>query len=192
MVHLAEVRYVTTHLPVLQGLRLVPLGLLCSAVGLEGFVNSGRHSAPTVLGGLSLGLALIVVAIATDALSRHYQRTVGQVNPAPQKWWVPTGPARWVLAYWLLRLLDGPRAVVPLALLIPPALVLHLALSHAARRRHYLLALPPLMAVFALAAQGATTEVLEPAIWSSLGWTLIVGGVGDHMVLRAMLSPPAG
>ena len=111
MVHLAEVRYVTTHLPVLQGLRLTPLGMLCGGWALRASLT------------LTLGPTFPwrpPTGVSANCRCSHDQRPVAPL-PADRwpgerctaEWWVPTGPAGWLLAYWLLRLrwTDTGRAV---------------------------------------------------------------------------------
>lgn len=190
---LDRVRYVTTNFNYLQGLVMMPVGLIFLAVAaMEAGWLQTRGWASIVGFGLALVLAW--------AAHQYYNRKFGRVKTVSA---IPRNPnwaaiiAVWTLGLGLLigaHLLDG--------WLHPPVILFGLTMAaltfayYWPRRSfatHYL-AIAGIIAVislFPVLGVDATNPVFQPSIFSLiiLGLFFAVGGLFDHLLLARTLKP---
>jgi hypothetical protein len=116
MKDLNQVRMITLNFPFLQGLKLVPLGLLLAGVSLWANAGSGPRR-DLFLPVLGMGLA----ALAYGLISRYYARNFGVVKPAraqrrSQLWRGLAGGAAGLAAFWLDVTFKFPLSFIGLVL----------------------------------------------------------------------------
>jgi hypothetical protein len=184
--HLERVRWVIRHLAQLQGLRLIPLGVVFVAsaawrAGLQGWLPSGISTRTAFMVGLA-------GAVATSfSIQRWYQRHFGLARPR-SSWRDMTGLL--LLTAGLIAstsIGEHLRAVSLPGLFVGFALLSTLIASEG-RRWHY----GPVAAswfLFSIAAPmtlgPSTRDVLLDGL---IGLSVIVCGLGDHRLLVSTLA----
>ena len=192
MGNLATIRYVTEHYPRLQGLRLVPLGvlfLLSAAWRLHWF------SLPTsVFHPRDWFLVGFVIAIAASfAIRTRYERTLGHIEPLPGRSGFVTLMSIFVgfmLLGWIQQSFRWPVSI-PIPVVFVALCLAYTGVVHGRLRKHYIL-----VAVAALAVAGinilGVPDAIRPVFFDLMvGGGLILAGIGDDFVLRHTLQPPA-
>jgi hypothetical protein len=188
-----RLRYVAGHYRELQGLILVPFGLIFLVPGLVsgGWGAQGEMWRwPTIVG------ALLLSWLA----SLYYQRAVGRVWPAIQSGgsygWLMfmIGAALalgWFAGPWFDALLQPPISVT--ALTVSGVLLVPYVAARGRYRKHYLyLALLYLaIALLPLTGQVSSEQLVTNAQLFGLlyGLPWIVAGLGDHLFLMRSLKP---
>lgn len=186
------VRYVTTHYPRLQGLRLVPLGVpfLLSAAWRAGWLAwwPGAQGRGATLWFLALLACGIVVSFPIRA---WYERQFGTVHARRRdSGLVPLLAFAGLvgLAAWY-QLRFTPPLVLPL--LAVGVILATIGLRDREIRPHYI-AVGVAWGLYAC-GQALGVPVSTRAILFDLlvGVGLIVAGIGDHLVLASVLTPTA-
>jgi hypothetical protein len=197
---LARIRYVTTHYGGLQGLRLVPLGVVLL---LATPLYAGWHfaqSGPL----LALWLLPLVVGVGLQWLvGAYYTRTFGRVHPIHRttRGW-RASPLYWLVLLAALVLADhirSPRLMLVVFCLLGMAsagLLLHRGGSLRLRVHWVVLTTlvaavnVPLVILLPLLRSDPWTDYTLFALWvASASLCLIVGGLLDHRVLLRALRP---
>jgi hypothetical protein len=185
---LKRVWYVTSRYPQLQGLRLVPLALvfLLSACWRAGLLRlPGDHTpyGPEVW--FSSGVA---IAVMLSYLARAwYAKRVGAIGQRyVQNAAIPiiatcalvgAASAVQLALAWHVSL---PTAAVGMVLLV-------IGVRHYGYRGHYVLAAALLTLVSVLPLMHVPQDVLGVAFDATLGVTLLIAAVGDHLLLMTTL-----
>jgi hypothetical protein len=185
---LRRVGYVTSRYPQLQGLRLVPLAVVfllsaCWRAGLLRLPGDHTHYGPEVW--FSSG---VVIAVMLSYLARAwYARHVGAIGQRyVQNAAIPIvatcaliGAASAVqLAFaWHVSL---PIAAVAMVLFV-------IGVRHYGYRGHYVLAAALLALLSVLPLTRAPANLLAAAFDATIGVTLLIAAVGDHVLLMTTL-----
>jgi hypothetical protein len=184
------VRYVTAHYAQLQGLRLVPLGVvfLGMAAWRDGlalpFVDPAW--APRIA-----ALALIAALLAGLAIGAGYRRRFGAVQPLNAFAGAPALMAAVVIALALGAVQDLIPWGVSLPLAFVGAVLAYTGLVHNGLRKHYLWVAVPCLLLANARTFGIPVDTLSVMLDLLIGGGLLVAGIGDHMVLRRVLTPPS-
>jgi hypothetical protein len=190
---LNRLRYVAGHYRDLQGLSLVPFGLIFLA---PGFIPGGWGQQ----GETWLWLTIIGALLLSWLASIYYQRVVGRAWPALRT----GGSYRWLaimicgallLGYfaapWFDSRVDPPFSVT--ALVMAGVLLIPFVSARGRYRHHYLVLALLYVAVALLPLTGLVTTaqlVSEPLLFGLLyGLPWIIGGLGDHIFLMRSLKP---
>ncbi|HUP28460.1 MAG TPA: hypothetical protein VM409_08500, partial [Chloroflexia bacterium] len=194
---LERVRYVTTNYNYLQGLKMVPIGLVFLALAA---FQGGWLPAPNV-GSAALNITGIGLAfVLAWAANLYYSRTFGRVLPAPI---IPRNP-NWaaIIGVWTagLALLLGTILLdalfhLPVILfgLVMSALIVAYYWPRRSFAAHYLAIAGIIAAISVFPAFGVNRD--NPAFSSyifsslSLGLIFVVGGLFDHILLANTLKP---
>lgn len=191
--HLERLRYVAGHYRELQGLTLVPFGLIFLAPGLlpDGWGQQGETARwLTIVGALLLSWLASV----------YYQHVVGRTWPALRT----GGSYRWLaimicgallLGYFAAPWFDG-RVNPPIsvtAAVMAGLLLIPFISARGRYRRHYLFLALLYVVVALLPLTGLVTSaqlVKDPLLFGLLyGLPWIIGGLGDHIFLMRSLKP---
>ncbi len=181
-----RMHYVTEHYHQLQGLRLLPLG---AAVLLS--VPAGHGAAWFGLSPAAMCLLLLAAAVvASFPIARYYERQYGR---ARFPWW-PAGTgtllASAAAVLGLAWLQDVRPVPVSLPLLFVSVVLARVGLAAGRLRVHYLW----IAAVFAAAAilplAGVPPALRGVTFDCLVGGALIVAALGDHRVLRRVMTIP--
>ena len=187
----AHVRYVVEHYPQLQGLRLVPLGLVFLATAAWRAGHLGWLPG-TSNGGIRLWfLAALGLAIALSYMaSAYYRRLFGELSLAPYRSGGPRLLAFGSAVFLSLVLQDALRLPFSLPLLVVGILTAYVGLNGGGLRQHYLviavacgLVASPLGGSLLMRTHPFTRDLL-------LAGGLLVAGIGDHLVLQRILRAP--
>lgn len=192
-IQLDRLRYVAGHYRDLQGLALVPFGLVFLA---PGFIPNGWGQQGETWRWLMIAGALLLSWLATI----YYQRAVGRAWPALRT----GGSYRWLAimiggallfgyfaAPWYDGLVNPPISVT--ALVMAGLLLIPFVAARGRYRHHYLYLALLYVAVALLPLTGLVTSaqlVKDPFLFGLLyGLPWIVGGLGDHIFLVRTLKP---
>ena len=184
-------RFVTARYPQLQGLRLLPLAIVffASALWRAGAIDLPAEQWPhTPQVWFSGGLA---AAIATSfVIRRWYTRTLGAIGQRPvYSGAIPilatTGIA--VLASWF-QISRGWH--VPLGAIVVGSVLLAVGLRGYRWRSHYVAAGAAVLIYALLAGSGWAVHSLDAGFDAVIGLTLLIVGIGDHILLTNTLRPP--
>jgi hypothetical protein len=192
-IHLDRLRYVAGHYRELQGLSLVPFGLIFLA---PGFIPGGWGQQ----GETWRWLAIIGAVWLSWLASMYYQRVVGRAWPALRT----GGSYRWLaimiggallLGYfaapWYDGLVNPPISVT--AFVMAGLLLIPFVAARGRYRHHYLYLALLYVAVALLPLTGLVTSaqlVEDPWLFSVFyGLPWIIGGLGDHIFLMRSLKP---
>ena len=192
MTDFGKLRFVTEHYAQLQGLRLVPLGLLF--LGLAGWQNDQFAWLPasdTDRGARWFVCGLVMAIIGAYVIGGWYGRQFGSVQPRPFRTGGPSLLANAAVVGVLMVVHSFVRPPVSLPLLYIGLVLAYTGIVQNGVRRHYLF-----IAVFCLLFANIqrfnvpyqTGKVLLNLL---IGGGLIVAGVGDHLVLQRTLHPPS-
>jgi hypothetical protein len=187
---LHRLRYVTARYHHLQGLRLIPLALLflISAAWRDGLLRwvPGTAGEGARVWFLGLGVTALALSIAAG---RYYRRRFGNVQPA-----APFAGAFSFSVFAALLVLaftypDSADSLIPVPTLILAIAIGYAGLSGGRIRPHYL-AVALLVAIFAcLGVFSVPFHTRDVLLDQLTGVSLIVIGVGDHLLLRRTLVP---
>lgn len=185
-------RFVTARYPQLQGLRLVPLALVffasalwrAGAIELPAEASQNNHEI-WFCGGLAM--AILVSFVIRD----RYRHTIGSVGQhATHNAAIPivatTGIA--AAAAWL-QVSRGWH--VPLATVVVGSVLAAIGVREYRWRPHYVAAGAALLGYAVLPLTGVGLHVLDAAFDGTIGLTLLIAGIGDHVLLTSTLRPPA-
>lgn len=188
MTDLRHLRYVTERYAQLQGLRLIPLSIpfLASSLWRDGqlaWVPGTSGVGPRIW-----FLALLAVAVGLSfAAKAYYRRTFGDVSPA-------INVTAALAASVFVGLLIVAGALQADTSVSAPALIVALGLGYVGlaggkMRWHYFV-VAILVALFAvLGALGVPFHTRNVLCDQLIALSLIVIGLGDHLLLRRTLAP---
>lgn len=190
MADLMTLRYVAEHYAQMQGLRLVPLGLvfLALAAWRDGqlFPSAAR---PSVL--RMFGLAVILALLAALVIGAWYRRRFGVVHPLKVAAGAPALVATFAVAVVLIAVQDAIDAPFSLSLTFVAAALAYTGVAHRGLRKHYLWIAVPCLLLANAAAFGVDSVTSQVMLDLLIGGGLLVAGIGDHLVLRRVLQPPS-
>lgn len=188
---LDRVRYVTSRYPQLQGLRLVPLALLfvlsaCWRAGLLRLRSDHTQYGPQVwfFSGLVLAIALSFLAKAwygshVGAVGQRYVQNAA--IPIVATCAVVGAASAVQLAFaWHVSL---PIAAVGVVLFV-------VGVRHYGYRRHYVLAAALLILLSVLRLTDLPQDALGVGFDATMGATILITAVGDHILLTTTLRGP--
>jgi hypothetical protein len=189
-----KIRFVTANYQQLQGLRLVPLGLvmglwaLCDVLRfLEGAGVPARDRA-TVLTRIGLACWLgLILALAAPVYYRHRYGSVDPIDRHTRNRWITAA----VIGFFVLGGMgSNPEWPVSLQMLLV-SVALFITVWHDGRvRAHYLAPAFVGLAASFLPVLDAAPADLKIALFGLGGLTLIGCGIGDHMLLTRTLAKP--
>ena len=183
----ATTRYLAANYPHLQGLRLVPVGLvfLASALWRAASASPALFGQPARL----WFVVAMVLALAADyPIASVYRRRYGHIRFRLRRHVasVLVGALLVVGALWWPGILEPPVSW-PIAAI--GGLLISIAIRSHGLRIHYA-ALGGLWLLLAIGpGLPLPTQFLDVALDALIALTLIVGGVGDHFVLVRAMSP---
>jgi len=190
---LRRVGYVTSRYPQLQGLRLVPLAVVfllsaCWRAGLLRLPGDHTHSGPEVWFASGVVIAVLLSYLARAWYGRHVgaigQRYVQNAAIPIIATCALIGAASAVqLAFaWRVSL---PIAAVGLVLFV-------IGVRHYGYRGHYVLAAALLTLLSVLPLAHVPADILPAAFDATVGATLLITAVGDHVLLMTTLRGGTG
>jgi hypothetical protein len=186
----ARVRYLTEHYAQLQGLRLVPLGLVFIGVAvwhggglrwLPGSAQGGIHSWFVV--------AFAAAIVAAYVIGARYRRRFGSIRLRP----FAGGP--WHLGVLValglgLALQDTFRWPLSLPLLVVGAALGYIGVVRQGLRRHYLWIAAACVLFSNISNFGLPVRTQQVMFDLLIAGGLIAAGIGDHLVLIKTLQAP--
>jgi hypothetical protein len=186
MLDVQKIRYVTSHYPQLQGLRLAPLGavFIFSAVWRAGWLSSSPGATPR--GAARCFLVLLAVAlVASFPIQAWYQRRFGVVRlNSVENGTLALGTFA-VMLIGLLWVEERIQSPVPLAgCLVAAALASIGAGARWLRPQYVVIAAACLIVRWLRPSDGPGGEILADLV---VGIGLLVAGIGDHVVLTRAL-----
>ena len=190
MDQLQRVHFVVKRYPHLQGLRLLPIGLVFVASGLwqAGYFRWWPGAADAA-GQWWFAGAFVVALVAAVALGRYYRARFGSVDPLPN---VPAFlsavgfGAMVVGAVWLQTALDSPISV---PLLFVAAALMFVGLTGGYVRVHYVVVGTACLLLATMGVFGVPLQTRLVLLDYVIGGGLIAVGIGDHLLLRNTLEP---
>ena len=188
---LRTISYLTANYAHLQGLRLVPLGLLfvASAAWRAGWLPWPPAGADHVAGRWFAG-AFVTCLLVGLGLGRYYRAKFGAVRPLPSRFHAPPLIIVFLAFVLLVSIQDAVAWRFPLPLVFLGAMLVVLGLAAGGLRKHYIAIGVAFITLPSLAVFGGSVDVGQALFDLLIGLGLIVGGVGDHLVLRQTLQPP--
>jgi hypothetical protein len=188
----AKLRFITEHYARLQGLRLIPLGILflCLAAWRGGLLPAlptydSDVAARWFVGGL---VGAVGAAYATGA---WYARRFGTVEPHRFRTGGPSLLANAAIVGSLMVLHDFLRPPVSLPMLYVGVVCAYTGVVQGGVRKHYLL-IAAACVVFAFIQRFHVDHETGRTLLNLLvGSGLVVAGIGDHLLLRRTLRPPS-
>lgn len=191
MANLPTIHYVTGHFRELQGLRALPLGLLGVSVAAWRMGWLLPQGAWALRSEVWFFVGLSAVGLITLALNRWYEERYGQVEPLPVN-----GEAK-VFIGLLMAMTVGSSVhellpgVVPVRVDAVIAATAFLWLAHCSgwRRRHFVVVAAGFLCLSLWDRAGLPPEHWLAARDFTWGLALLVGGIGDHLLLRQVLTP---
>ena len=187
----ARVRYIVQHYPQLQGLRLVPLGLVFVAIGVwhDGQLYWLPGSAD---GGIRLWLlaALAAAVLASYAIGAYYRRAFGELSFAPYRSGGPRLLAIGLVVFLSLVLQDAFEWRISLPLIVVGILLAHVGVVQRRMRQHYLWLAAACLIMANIDSFGVPVRTQRVMLDLLIGGGLLVAGIGDHLVLRKALRAP--
>jgi hypothetical protein len=189
MQDLNRVRLVTSHFHVMQGLRMVPIGvfLIAQSAGWLGRQGDCTLTLPSLIGAIVLYVFIGV----------YYRRSFGQVERPPQarqREWL-YGLASLLVFYalvWVDSVLNLPVSLV--GLLLAGGLLGAYLRTGLGFRKHYavsaaLLALVSLLPALGLLPRFSLFGPDSTPLTITLGAIVVLSGVFDHLLLVRTLKP---
>ncbi len=185
-----SIRFVTSRYDRMQGLRLLPLGVLFLAASLwrAGWlwwlpISDGAGAVAWFWTGLALAVGVSLVTRA------YYRRRFGR---ADVPLWRGGGPSFvglcvvFLATVWLQEVFASPVSL--------PVVFIGVALGYVGivhRSRAHYLPTAALCLVFAvLPVVGVSVALRDVLLDAVIGVVLVVAGIGDHLVLTRTLRPP--
>ena len=186
-----QIRFVTANYHQLQGLRLVPLGLLLVLLGM---LDNGLL--PPAFGAARaryltwIGLAFTLLVALTVLAPLIYRLRYGSVDPVARGWrnaWITAAVAGVLVLGRLDTLVQWP---VRTSLFLVSA-SLFITVWHDGRMRaHYLGPAVAWLAVSFLPTLNMSPAATRLTVLGLGGLTLIVCGIGDHLLVTRTLATP--
>ena len=191
---LRTISYLTANYAHLQGLRLVPLGLLflASAAWRAGWLP-WPPDGPGHVAGRWFAVGFLACLLAGLGLGRYYRTQFGTVRPLPSPFHAPPLLIVFLAFVLLVSIQDTQDTAAwrfPLPLVFLGAMLSVPGLAAAGLRNHYIAIAVAFMAWPSLAIVGVSLQGQQVLLDLLIGLGLIVGGVGDHLILRHLLQPP--
>jgi hypothetical protein len=193
MVHddVLRTRFVTARYPQLQGLRLLPLAIVffASALWRAGAIAlpvGHSQQAPEIwfAGGLAAAIGVSFV------IRRWYNRTLGAIGQrAAHSGAIPIVATTGVAAAgtWL-QVSRGWH--LPLAAIIVGGALVAVGAREYRWRPHYVAAGAAVLIYAVLPASGLPAHLLDATFDGVIALTLLIVGIGDHILLTNTLRPP--
>lgn len=190
MVHVRSVRYVTENYAQLQGLRLVPLGLvfLISAAWRIGWLR--RWPGATGPGATYWFVAMTALALlASFPIRSWYHRRFGVVRPRPFENGAITLITFTLLLLALVWVEEQLSSPLPLARIFFIGTLVYIGTAQRGMRPHYLVIATA--CVIVAVWRPLDLPLVEREILTDLlsGLALLVAGIGDHLVVIRALEP---
>lgn len=187
----ARVRYLVEHYPRLQGLRLIPLGLLFLGLALwhDGQLawlpgSAGDGAVRWFLGGLILAIA------SSYGIAAYYRNRFGSIQLGPFQ----TGGLRLlatgVVIFVSLVLQDAFKWRFSLPLFIVGGVLAYVGVVQRRMRQHYLWIAVACLLLANIADFGVPPRTRQVMFDLLIAGGLFVAGIGDHFVLLKVLHPP--
>jgi hypothetical protein len=185
------IRFVTANYAQLQGLRLVPLGMflmLCAWADLAGLFDRAEHPHGIPAEILTrVGLAGLLAFLLVLAAPIYYHSRYGSIEPRDRRErnrWI----AATVIGFFMLAKVDRQlQWPVSLQLLLVSVALFVTVWHDGWIRRHYLV---PALA-WLVASRLPALDISRMDVLLGLGGlTLIVCGLGDHLLLTRTLAAP--
>ena len=185
-----RIRYVTGNFYQLQGLRLVPLGLflLAGAAATAGWLDWLPGMQSSTHRSQWRGGALFATLIACALTSLYYRNRYGAVSQFTRRGRdALIGVA--IVVWLVLMRVDGwlPWPILLNALFVALCLVITVW-ADGRVRRHYLVGAMLWLAMGFLPALGVRGQALLVALYAAGGLTLVVCGLGDHLLITRTLT----
>jgi hypothetical protein len=187
-----RIRFVTANYQQLQGLRLVPLGLLLMLLGV---INSAYDRLPPVGAARAslltwFGFAFLLLIGLTMMAPVLYRLRYGSTEPFDRGWrngWITAAIVGFLVLLRFDRLVQWP---VRMSLLLVSA-SLFITVWHDGRiRTHYLVPAVVWLVVSFLPILNLSPAETRLTVFGLGGLTLIVCGIGDHLLLTSALAIP--
>ena len=187
----ARIRYLVEHYPQLQGLRLVPLGLVFLAVALW---HEGQlwWLPGTADGGIRMWFlgALAFAVLASYGIGAYYRHRFGELALAPYRSGGPHLLANAVVIFVSLVLQDAFNWSVSLPLIVVGILLARVGVTEPRMRGHYLAIAVACFIMANIANVGVAVRTQRVMLDLLIAGGLLVAGIGDHLVLKHMLRRP--
>lgn len=187
----SRVRFIVEHYPQLQGLRLVPLGLVFYAVAA--WHAGWLHWLPGVQDGNATGWFLggLAFAIAVSYVIRgYYERMLGGIQFRPFRSGGPRMLAIGSVVVVSMILQDQFRWAVSVPLIVLGVVLGYVGVMQRRVRQHYLWIAAACLLMANIGAFGLTARTQQIMLDLLIACGLILAGVGDHFVLMSVLHPP--
>jgi hypothetical protein len=189
-----KIRFVTANYHQLQGLRLVPLGLLLAlwaSLDVLGFFDPARFPPGNRTTALTrIGYAYWLGLLLALAAPAYYRYRYGSVDPFDRR-----SRNRWITAavigfFVLVRIDRDLQWPVSLHLLLVSIALFVTVWQDGRVRRHYLAPALIWLAVSFLPALDVSPAHLRMTLFGLGGLTLVGCGIGDHLLLTRTLARP--
>lgn len=186
----ARVRYLIQHYPQLQGLRLVPLGLVFVAIALW---HDGQLAwlPGTDEGGIRFWLlgALAIAVVVSYAIGAYYRRLFGTLTFAPFQSGGPRIAAIGAVLFGSFVLQDTFRWSLSLPLVVVGIVLAYIGVTQRLMRGHYIGIAVACLVMANIDAFGVPARTQRIMLDLLIAGGLLVGGIGDHLVLMRSLYP---
>ncbi len=183
---LRRIHYVAEHYHQLQGLRLLPLGAAVLLAAL-----AGRHAAAFGISAAAACLLLLGAGVvASFPIAQYYERQFGRVAAGRWRAGAVTLIASATAVVGLAWLQGVRPAPVSLPLLFLSIMLARLGLVAGRLRVHYVWIALACGTFALLPLVGVPPALRAPALDALIGGSLIVAAIGDHRVLRRVMSGP--
>jgi hypothetical protein len=187
---LAKLRFVTEHYAQLQGLRLLPVGLVF--LGLAAWQSSQFQWMPAYdsdRGSRWFVGALVLAVIGAYVIGAFYRRQFGSVQPRRFRTGGPSLLANATIVGLLVIFQSFVPAPVSLPMLYVALVLAYTGVVQHGLRKHYLFIAVACLLFASLPSFDVSYQIGKVLLNLLIGVGLIVAGVGDHLVLRKTLRP---
>ena len=187
----ARIKYLVEHYPRLQGLRLVPLGILFLFVALwrDGQLRwlpgtEGDGANHWFMGALAVAIA------ASYGFGAYYRHRYGAVTVRPFAGGGPQMMGIAALIFASLLLQDIYRWHVSLPLIVVAAILGYVGIVQGRRRQHYVWIAGACLILANIGDFGIPARTQHVMRDLLIAGSLLVAGIGDHLLLRRLMDPP--